>query len=207
MKRIICIFLICIYVFSLAVTAYASTSETDESMFIEHSTLLTTIPQTSSFQQVSSTFFISNGVAYITFSASAIPKNIKANILIEKKVLGIFWQDVGNDVFSSGNKNYITGDYSVNVDSFGEYRATIIFNVNREQMTKIINFSYNSNEKIIGDTDGNGKIQAIDARLTLRFAAMIQKYTAEQFDRADVNRDGRITATDARTILRCAAKL
>ena len=74
-------------------------------------------------------------------------------------------------------------------------------------MTKSIDISYISNEKIIGDTDGNGKIQAIDARLTLRFAAMIQKYTAEQFDRSDVNRDGRITAADARTILRCAAKL
>ena len=137
MKRIICIFLICIYVFSLAVTSYASVAQNNEDPPSEVPTV-ETIPQTSSFQQVSSTFFISNGVAYITFSASAIIKNINANIRIEKQVLGIFWQDVGNAVFSSGNKNYITGDYSVNVDSFGEYRATIIFNVNREQMTKII---------------------------------------------------------------------
>lgn len=57
------------------------------------------------------------------------------------------------------------------------------------------------------DVNGNGKVDAGDARITLRVAANLEKITDEQHKIADENEDGKITAADARSILRIAAKL
>lgn len=59
----------------------------------------------------------------------------------------------------------------------------------------------------LGDVDGNGKIAAADARLTLRHSAKIENLTNGGIIAADVNRDGTVNAADARNILRCAANL
>lgn len=58
-----------------------------------------------------------------------------------------------------------------------------------------------------GDVDGNGKINAADARQALRTAAGLQTLTEKQKEAADMNSDGNINASDARTILRIAANL
>lgn len=60
---------------------------------------------------------------------------------------------------------------------------------------------------VMGDTNGDGKITAMDARLSLRMSAKLDVPTASQLYAADVNGDGKITATDARKILRVAARL
>lgn len=58
-----------------------------------------------------------------------------------------------------------------------------------------------------GDVDGDGKITAADARLILRRAAKLVKFTVEQDALADVDKDGKITAVDARIVLRVSAGL
>lgn len=60
---------------------------------------------------------------------------------------------------------------------------------------------------ILGDADKNGKVNASDARLTLRYSAKL--ITAKKIDlnAADFDRDGKIQACDARYILRTAARL
>ena len=57
------------------------------------------------------------------------------------------------------------------------------------------------------DLNGNGKVDASDARLILRAAAKLETLTDSQKKVADVNSDGNVTAADARTVLRMAAKL
>ncbi|NMP37182.1 MAG: hypothetical protein GX051_03515 [Clostridiales bacterium] len=59
----------------------------------------------------------------------------------------------------------------------------------------------------LGDVDGNGYIEAADARIALRCATGLDTLTPEQLERADVDRVGGVTAADARTILRVATKL
>lgn len=59
----------------------------------------------------------------------------------------------------------------------------------------------------MGDVDGDGKVTAADARLILRRAAKLIKFTMEQDALADVDEDGKVTATDARIVLRVAAGL
>ena len=58
---------------------------------------------------------------------------------------------------------------------------------------------------LLGDANGNGKINAADARLILRHAADLEYVSNEYF--IDANLDGKTTAADARFVLRVAAEL
>ena len=69
----------------------------------------------------------------------------------------------------------------------------------------------------LGDTNGDGKVTAADARICLRASAHLEKIGSENVEdgtadlkrvlAADYNCDGKITASDARSILRVSAKL
>lgn len=56
-----------------------------------------------------------------------------------------------------------------------------------------------------GDVNGDGKINAVDARWVLQASSGARTLTAEQQACADVNGDGRINAVDARWILQAAS--
>lgn len=56
-----------------------------------------------------------------------------------------------------------------------------------------------------GDMNGDGKINAVDARWVLQASSGARTLTAEQKACADVNGDGRINAVDARWILQAAS--
>lgn len=58
-----------------------------------------------------------------------------------------------------------------------------------------------------GDVNGDGKVTAADARITLRVAAGLETISLEEYLRADLDSDGDVRASEARTILRIAAGL
>ncbi len=58
-----------------------------------------------------------------------------------------------------------------------------------------------------GDANGDGKVNAIDARLVLRMAAQIDIVPENATAYLDMNADGKINALDARIILRKSAQL
>ena len=58
-----------------------------------------------------------------------------------------------------------------------------------------------------GDVDGNGSVNAADARSVLRSAARLEILEGCYLIAADVNGDGNVQAADARVVLRIAAKL
>ena len=62
---------------------------------------------------------------------------------------------------------------------------------------------------LLGDVDGNGKLEPADARLALRASVGLEEYKSgsNAFTAADVNKDGLIKADDARKILRAAVGL
>lgn len=60
---------------------------------------------------------------------------------------------------------------------------------------------------VMPDLNGNGKVDAADARLTLRASAKLETLSDSMKKIADVDADGKIEAADARVILRIAAKL
>lgn len=60
---------------------------------------------------------------------------------------------------------------------------------------------------LYGDANGDGKVNAVDARLVLRCSAKLVTFDADQIVRCDVNGDGKVNAVDARLVLRLSAKL
>ncbi len=64
--------------------------------------------------------------------------------------------------------------------------------------------SYNS---ITGDVDGNFKVEAADARLTLRHAIGLEQISMEYQKNADYDHNGSINPADARLILRKSVNL
>ena len=60
----------------------------------------------------------------------------------------------------------------------------------------------------LADVDGNGRVEAADARLALRLAVRLDTETDPRYvHAADVNGDGKVTPEDARTILRLVVEL
>ena len=67
-------------------------------------------------------------------------------------------------------------------------------------------FEYDENV-LLGDANGDGVIRASDARLVLRFAAQLQKYTDKQKKICDIDGNGAVNASDARIVLKASASL
>ncbi len=85
----------------------------------------------------------------------------------------------------------------------GEYYFSADFVNIKDVMIKIKIYGNN----IPGDVDGNGKISANDARITLRASVKLENLTSEQQMLADIDNNNRITATDARALLRISVGL
>ncbi len=62
-------------------------------------------------------------------------------------------------------------------------------------------------EDLVGDINGDDKVQAIDARLVLQHVAGVKELSAAELARADVDGNGSVQAVDARRILRIVAGL
>lgn len=67
--------------------------------------------------------------------------------------------------------------------------------------------TYNIQEFVagFGDVNGDGKVNAVDARFVLQASSGARTLTAEQSANADVNGDGKVNAVDARWILQVAS--
>ncbi len=71
----------------------------------------------------------------------------------------------------------------------------------------VFSFSSSAATFLLGDVDFNGKVNASDARITLRAAASLQQLSDDKKKIADVDGNGRVNASDARKILRVSARL
>ena len=69
------------------------------------------------------------------------------------------------------------------------------------------NLMYASYNMIAGDVDGNFKVEAADARLTLRHAIGLEQISFEYQKNADYDKNGAIEPADARLILRKSVNL
>ena len=98
-------------------------------------------------------------------------------------------------------KDHVAGVMQYYPESNGvpSYYGIICYNCG-----KLIYISYNS---IAGDVDGNMKVDASDARLTLRHAIGLEMIDLSFQRNADMNNDGRIDSADARLILRKSVHL
>ena len=160
------------------------------------------------------TFYISDGsIATLMYTVSGLADSGKIIVktYIERKTLGVFWSkiDLGNgstEWTDSSMSIYTSKTHSVKVSKNGTYRATMVIYVDGDSITKRAEFEYNGKD-VTGDVNFDGKVTASDARLILRYTALLERFSSSQRERADMNADGRITASDARQALRKAANL
>lgn len=206
MKRFVCLFLILTLIFSACVTANA---QENLDSFVPFG-----VVQFSNIESSSLSFFVSdNGQANIQYSVSVKSGvgQVIVKTYIEKRFLGIFWSRVNigtkdNEWTDKFNKRFFVGSHTAQLSESGTYRAAIEILVGSDILKKYAEFQYDVNG-LNGDVNADGRITAADARLVLRFAAKLQKYTQLQEKKSDMNDDGRITSADARLILRISALL
>ena len=74
-------------------------------------------------------------------------------------------------------------------------------------LSKRIGFTEVNETSSLFDVNGDGNINAADARIALRVSAKLEVLEGNRFNAADIDKDGKITAADARRILRKSAKL
>lgn len=85
---------------------------------------------------------------------------------------------------------------------------SVYLSTTSKAVTKVASFQYGEKPAYtLGDVNNDGKIDAKDAVLVLRYAAKLADLNLQQQLSADVNADGAIDAKDAVKILRYAAEL
>jgi len=85
---------------------------------------------------------------------------------------------------------------------------SVYLSTTSKTVVKVASFQYGEKPAYtLGDVNGDGKINADDAVLVLRYAVELTEFNETQKLAADVSKDGRINADDAVLILRFAVNL
>lgn len=212
MKRILALILCLLVFFGCSQTVFANGIPEDASQEPPTShpgapdLSATARPQYSYINNISVTFYVTNGRAYASYSVISCVNGITVDVQIEKRTLGFLWIDVGNEKKEKSDKKYLSGSYSVPVDGSGIYRVVVKVQVSDEGETKTVVYDYDENI-LMGDANSDGYVRANDARLILRFSAKLQNYSSNQARICDIDKNGYITAADARIALRMSARL
>lgn len=99
-------------------------------------------------------------------------------------------------------------EFTFTVSGAGEYTAEITVTDIDGTVVKADGGSLKTQEYASkGDANCDGKVNASDARFTLRCSAKLDTYDESNLYAIDVTADGKITAADARLILRASARL
>ena len=111
-------------------------------------------------------------------------------------------------VYNSGEKKLLQSGYtlshSIDTSLVGEYPVTVTYGEYTAEFQYTV---ADRPQRILGDVNGNGTVNAADARLALRAAASLENLDEASFYAADVNFDNKVNAADARMILRVSAGL
>lgn len=202
MKKIVSLLMCAVLLLCTGVSAAAEAETTRE--------LPTTCAAWMLIESINITFYVSaNGNACITYTVGSNTDFVDVTVYVEKKNSLFGWSQVGKEQTVHSEKRYITGEYVVPVGGEGEYRAVVIAVPKKyadEAVKRVATFNYSKNS-FLGDVNADGYVNAYDARLALRFASKLQKYTEAQKKQCDMDKNGKITSADARRILRISAKI
>ncbi len=103
--------------------------------------------------------------------------------------------DTGNYTLTSATIHYAVADDNTDTDSEGDSDT----NTDTDTDTKTT--------ILMGDVNGDGTVNSVDALLTLRYSAGLTTLDPEQIFASDVNGDSKVNSVDALAMLRCSAGL
>ncbi len=197
MKKVLAVLLSVIMIFSFSANSFAMESSTDNEYKTD-----ALAPIWKDISHFSYTFYVMGDKAYFSFTLSSNTAGINATCQLYKD--GFIDTKVDSEQKFSTDKKFLSGEFSIPVESDGEYYMRVRIVSGNDTVKKDIYRSFNAP---YGDVNGDGKITALDARLALRASAKLQILSEIHRAFCDINLDGKITAKDARIILRIAAKL
>lgn len=106
------------------------------------------------------------------------------------------------------SENINTSEFTFTVPKGGNYTAQVTVTDADSTVTEAKGGNLTADEKAQkGDANCDGKLNAADARYTLRCSAGLENVDEAFLYAMDVNEDGKIKAADARLILRVVAKI
>ncbi len=166
-------------------------------------------PSYKNTNSVSLNFYIdSNGNAYVTYSVAikeTSTQKAEAEVYIEKKLFGPFWQTLNVEYTDSFYEHHHVGSFDFKVTENGTYRAVLNVHSGEDDIELKTVCDYEKG-KLIGDVNSDGRITAADARLVLRYSARLEGDSVDIRRHGDLNNDGKVTAYDARLLLKISAK-
>ncbi len=165
-------------------------------------------------ENVSITFSVSSGgYANIQYTVSAKQSDsMVIKTYIEQRYMGIFWRRVNIGNFDNEwvvrvNSKFSAGSNSAVLTENGTYRAKIEVYIGSDKIVASSSECYFERNILFCDANGDGRITAADARIVLRCAAKLEKYSSEQKEMMDLDSNGKINAADARIVLLISASL
>ena len=166
-------------------------------------------PQYKNTNNASLNFYINNkGIAVINYTVSVksdVTDIAKAEVVIEKHIIGPFWKQVSEKQTDTFSEKYHVKNVTFQLNDEGRYRAVFVCVVGEDTIKLDSEFEF-SRSFLPGDVNDDSRVNAADARLILRYSAQLENSEMIK-QRGDINADGRITAFDARMLLRLSAAL
>lgn len=125
-------------------------------------------------------------------SDAQVTLEVPENVNISKAVIARIEEGSGSAVIAE----IINGEVSAD-------DMTITFNTAQMGMYAVVEAS----AAVMGDVDGNGKVELADAQLTLKAALKLTTLEGAQISAADVDSNGKVELADAQKILKVALKI
>lgn len=98
-----------------------------------------------------------------------------------------------------------TGTFTVNTEGAYDTAAALVSGT--EQTDKTFTITVEKPKGLLGDVNGDGKVNSRDAMLVLQYSAKITTLAEDQLVRGDVNKDNKVNSRDAMRILQYSAKI
>lgn len=92
-----------------------------------------------------------------------------------------------------------TGTFTVNTEGAYDTAAALVSGT--DQTDKTFTITVEKPKGLLGDVNGDGRVDALDATFILRYVVKLDEFSEEQIALADVNKNGNVDAIDATLIL------
>lgn len=147
-----------------------------------------------------------------TVDSFLVVNNDSANSVVHLVYVNAALEALGGDTLFTVNfklsetaADGTTGTFTVNTEGAYDTAAALVSGT--EQTDKTFTITVEEPKGLLGDVNGDGKVNSRDAMLVLQYSAKITTLAEDQLVRGDVNKDNKVNSRDAMRILQYSAKI
>lgn len=147
-----------------------------------------------------------------TVDSFLVVNNDSANSVVHLVYVNAALEALGGDTLFTVNfklsetaEDGATGTFTVNTEGAYDTAAALVSGT--DQTDKTFTITVEKPKGLLGDVNGDGKVNSRDAMLVLQYSAKITTLAEDQLVRGDVNKDNKVNSRDAMRILQYSAKI